>query len=232
MHYKYPVLWLTFCISMSTHMVSSAAHLARNSCQILYSSKNIKQLRSDTSQMIIVQPKGSQAKITLCQRQNRIWKPINTPFSAVIGKNGVASMGEKKEGDLKTPAGLYSIGETFGTKPSLALKMDYKYITADDKFINDVDHKQYNMWVTGPTDAKSYETMLIKPYTYGAVINYNMSPIKSGAGSAIFIHVWRLPNSPTAGCIALDKQHVLNILHWLDKKQHPYIFIPVPNKNH
>ncbi len=35
--------------------------------------------------------------------------------------------GEKKEGDNKTPAGLYALGEAFGSIP-MALKMDYKYI--------------------------------------------------------------------------------------------------------
>jgi L,D-peptidoglycan transpeptidase YkuD (ErfK/YbiS/YcfS/YnhG family) len=103
--------------------------------------------------------------------------------------------------------------------------MDYKYITADDKFIDDAHHKHYNSWVSGPTDAKSYESMLIKPYAYGAVVNYNMNPTTAGAGSAIFIHLWESPHSPTAGCIALDKKHLLMMLHWLDKNQHPYIFI-------
>ena len=168
---------------------------------------------------------GIKANMTLCQRQGVIWQPMSiSSFKAVVGKNAVASVGGKKEGDLKTPAGLYPIGEAFGTRP-LALKMDYKYITADDKFIDDVNHKYYNSWVSGSTDAKSYESMLIESYTYGAVINYNMNPTIAGAGSAIFIHLWRSSNSPTAGCIALDKKHLLRMLHWLDKNQHPYILV-------
>jgi len=145
-------------------------------------------------------------------------------FRAVIGKKGLASIGKKKEGDLKTPAGLYPIGVAFGTRP-LALKMDYKYITAEDKFIDDVTSKQYNTWVSGSTNAKSYESMFIEPYAFGAVINYNRNPTIAAAGSAIFIHLWRSPSSPTAGCIALEKKHLLRLLHWLDKKQHPYILI-------
>lgn len=130
----------------------------------------------------------------------------------------------EKEGDLKTPAGLYPIGEAFGAYP-MALKMDYKYITKDDKFIDDIHHKDYNSWVSGPTDAKSYEAMLTEPYTYGAIINYNMNPTIPGAGSAIFIHLWSSPNTPTSGCIALDKKHLLRMLRWLDKNQHPYILV-------
>lgn len=163
--------------------------------------------------------------MTLCQRKGAVWKPMfTTAFSAVVGKNGIAAIGKKKEGDLKTPAGLHPIGEAFGTQP-LALKMDYKYITANDKFIDDINNKAYNTWVSGPTDAKSYELMLIEPYIYGIVINYNKNPIIAGKGSAIFIHLWRSPHSPTAGCIALEKKYLLMILHWLDKAQHPYVFV-------
>lgn len=211
---------------MSANSVSNATNKALRICQTLSTSQLIKKIRPYTSQVIVVKSLGGiKANMTLCQRQGVIWQPMSiSSFKAVVGKNGVASVGGKKEGDLKTPAGLYPIGEVFGTRP-LALKMDYKYITANDKFIDDVNHKHYNSWVSGSTDAKSYESMLIESYTYGAVINYNMNPTIAGAGSAIFIHLWHSPNSPTAGCIALDKKHLLRMLHWLDKNQHPYILV-------
>jgi len=192
----------------------------------LNTSEQVKKILPYPSQIIIVKSLGGiKANMTLCQRHESIWKPMFTPaFSAVVGKNGIASIGKKKEGDLKTPAGLHPIGEAFGTQP-LALKMDYKYITADDKFIDDVNHTRYNSWVSGSTDAKSYESMLIEPYACGAVINYNTNPTIAGKGSAIFIHLWRSPNSPTAGCIALGKKNLLMMLHWLDKAQHPYILV-------
>lgn len=211
---------------MSESSVSTIANKAINDCQTLGTSQLIKKIMPHSSQIIVVKSLGGiKANMTLCQRQGVIWKPkFTSSFKVVVGKNGVAAVGEKKEGDLKTPAGLYPIGEVFGIHP-LALKMDYKYITAEDKFIDDVNHTHYNSWVTGSTDAKSYESMLIEPYTYGAVINYNRNPTIAGAGSAIFIHLWRSPNSPTAGCIALDKKHLLMMLHWLDKNQHPYILV-------
>lgn len=212
---------------MTVNPVSIAAtHKAINACQTLSTHQLVKKIMPYSSQMIVVNSLGGiQANMTLCERQGTVWKPkFTSAFKVVVGKNGLASIGEKKEGDLKTPAGLYPIGDTFGTHP-LALKMDYKYITADDKFIDDVNHKHYNAWVSGSTDAKSHESMLIEPYAYGAIINYNMNPTIAGAGSAIFIHVWRSPNSPTAGCIALEKKHLLMMLHWLNKAQHPYILV-------
>ena len=224
--YKCYVSLVIFAILISTNSASIAANKANDACRVLNTSKQVKKLLPFSSQIIIIKSlRGIKANMTLCQRHGAIWQPMFTPvFSAVVGKNGIAAIGKKKEGDLKTPEGLYPIGEAFGTQP-LALKMDYKYITADDKFIDDINNRRYNTWVSGPTDAKTYELMLIEPYTYGAVINYNMNPTIAGKGSAIFIHLWRSPNSPTAGCIALEKKHLLMMLHWLDKAQHPYILV-------
>lgn len=79
--------------------------------------------------------------------------------------------------------------------------MDYKYITANDKFIDDVNSKRYHTWVSGSTNAKSYDPILIKPYRYGTRINYDMHPTIAKKRQCYF----HTPNSPTAGCIALKK---------------------------
>lgn len=178
-----------------------------------------------SSQVILVNHiKSFEAEVTVCKKQDHTWKQAWGPFPAVVGKRGIAPVGEKKEGDMRTPAGLYPVGDAFGSEP-LALKMDFKYITADDKFIDDVSHSGYNTWVKGNTNAKSYESMLIDVYRIGAVVNYNMNPVIPGAGSAIFIHLWRSIHSGTHGCIAMEESHLLKLLHWLDKEKHPYIFI-------
>ena len=192
-------------------------------CQVVNTLSN---LPTATTQVIVVKSLGGyKAKITACQRQGKVWSRVLAPsLVGAIGENGVAPLGEKKEGDFKTPAGLYPIGAVFGWQP-LAVKMDYKYITSEDKFIDDAHHKDYNTWVNGKTDAKSYENMLVPSYKYGAVINYNKHPTTPGYGSAIFMHLNQEPDMPTAGCITMDEPHLLVVLHWLDKKQHPYMYI-------
>ena len=181
-------------------------------------------LPATISQVIVVAATQSQARLTRCQRSLTSWQQIGLTIPAVIGRHGVVLAKNKKEGDLKTPAGLYSIGETFGTQ-RMALKMDYKYITSRDKFIDDTHSQQYNMWVTGDTSAKSFEVMQIPSYKMGAVINYNVQPTKAGAGSAIFIHIWKSRITPTHGCIAVNEKNMLEILYWLDKEQYPAIYI-------
>ncbi|WP_454782355.1 L,D-transpeptidase family protein [Legionella sp. WA2022007384] len=186
---------------------------------------HLQDVPDDTSQVIVVNlVKGFEAKVTACKRQRQSWKLALNSFPAVVGQEGVAPVGKKKEGDRKTPAGLYPLGDAFGTEP-LGLKMDFKYITSDDKFIDDASHSGYNTWVRGKTDAKSYESMLIDVYKMGAVVNYNMNPVIPGDGSAIFIHLWRSIHVGTYGCIAMDEPHLSKLLHWLDKTQRPYIYI-------
>jgi L,D-peptidoglycan transpeptidase YkuD (ErfK/YbiS/YcfS/YnhG family) len=224
MRIKYP---LTLMLSLLLLLLCTLSWAENNqdTCQILNHAKLLKKLHQKTSQIVVVKSLGGiKARITLCQKENTSWMPSSPAFAAIIGKNGIAASGTKIEGDLKTPAGIYRIGEVFGTQP-LAVKMDFKYITKEDKFIDDTNHPLYNQWHSGPTNATSYENMQIEPYIYGAIVNYNMNPIVAGAGSAIFIHIWDSPTSPTAGCVALEKKSLIQMLQWLDKAQHPYIFI-------
>ncbi len=86
---------------------------------------------------------------------------------------------------------------------------------------------QYNQWVRGTPAAGSFER-LKRPddlYQYGIVIGYNMHPVIPGAGSAIFMHVWRRYDSPTAGCVALNQRNLRKILRWLDRQYQPVIIL-------
>ncbi len=222
---KYLLLVILILAASTTQILVASTPIKQQNvnCQTL---TNLQNLPPATEQVIVVQSLGGfKAEITACQRRGKTWRQVLAPsWLGSIGENGVASMGEKKEGDMKTPVGLYALGEAFGSQP-LALKMDYKYITSEDKFIDDPNHKDYNTWVNGKTDAKSYESMLVKSYKMGVVVNYNMNPIIPGAGSAIFMHLRKAPNLPTAGCVSMDEPHLLALLMWLDKKQNPYILI-------
>ena len=42
-------------------------------------------------------------------------------------------------------------------------------------------------------------------YDLVAVTDWNRHPAVKGRGSAIFLHVWRKPRHPTAGCVAFRR---------------------------
>ena len=64
-------------------------------------------------------------------------------------------------------------------------------------------------------------------YEYGAVIGYTTAPVVPGRGSAIFLHVWGGAGRPTAGCVAVAKAELVEILRWLDRAKNPAVVIRV-----
>lgn len=185
-------------------------------------------LPASTTQLIVVS-KHSGVMVDVAALQKNAtgkWQQTLPTIKANAGSQGIAAANQKKEGDNKTPSGLYKLGPAYATYP-LALKMDYHYVTNQDKFIDDPHSPDYNTWVTGDTTAQTYERMKREDgiYDLGIVINYNMNPIIAGMGSAIFMHIWYGPNIGTEGCIAMARQDMLGLLKWLDKSANPYIFI-------
>lgn len=156
------------------------------------------------------------------------------PFPAVVGRNGFAPSGKKREGDGRTPSGRYRLGHAFGYAGSANTKMPYRQALTDDVWVDDPESPDYNRWVKlAETSAASYEKMKRDDdqYGYGVVIQYNTDPVIKGYGSAIFFHVWAGAWSTTAGCIAASEEDIRKILNWLDPAAKPMIIInpdPVP----
>jgi L,D-peptidoglycan transpeptidase YkuD (ErfK/YbiS/YcfS/YnhG family) len=187
----------------------------------------------ETSQALVVRPaNGSPVRVTVAARERRGagWTAALPAMEGVVGRNGFAAPGAKREGDGKTPAGVYPLGPAFGYDPHVETALEYWQATADDIWVDDPDSPQYNRWVHGPTAARSFERMRRDDdlYRYGAVIRYNTDPIVPGLGSAIFLHVWSGPGKGTAGCMALSREDVVALLRWLDRAKNPVIILDSP----
>ena len=160
------------------------------------------------------------------EKKNGGWHPVFPAFVGSVGEKGFASVGEKREGDGKTPSGIFPLGIAFGYDPSVATRMPYRQATDDDFWVDDVNSEEYNKWVKGEPDAASWEKMKREDdqYKYGVVIEYNTQPIVKGNGSAIFLHVWR-PGESTAGCLSMSEEMILKILAWLDPDKKPLVIM-------
>ncbi|MED0705440.1 L,D-transpeptidase family protein [Aneurinibacillus aneurinilyticus] len=185
----------------------------------------------ETEQIIVVTTpdwNSRQARLQAFEKVGGKWVPALPPMPAVVGKNGYALSVDKKEGDAKSPAGVYFLGTAFGTatKPA-GVTMPYRLVTRQDYWIDDKTSPDYNTWVHYEGDPKkkwkSFERLAIPLYKYALVIRYNEDPVIPGKGSAIFVHIWRGPQSYTAGCVALSEANVLAIVKWLDPKKMPAI---------
>ena len=189
----------------------------------------------DSSQALIVTNRCSSATLVnvfKLEKKDSQWKIIQEPIDGVIGKNGFAAPGEKREGDGKSPSGIFSLETAFGYSQSIQTKMPYRQAQADDLWIDDVNSVDYNRWVKkGDTNALSYERMRRDDnlYKYGFVIDYNTAPVIKGHGSAIFFHIWRGKDIPTEGCVAVSEENIIKILDWLDPQARPLIIMGKEN---
>jgi L,D-peptidoglycan transpeptidase YkuD (ErfK/YbiS/YcfS/YnhG family) len=168
------------------------------------------------------------ATLRVYEERNGKWYVILT-VPATVGRKGITTAESKKEGDGCTPAGLFKLERAFGYAEKIETGLTYRQATATDLWVDDPASPDYNLWVKAPTKAKSFEEMRRKDdlYEIGAVIEYNTDPVVAGKGSAIFFHVWGGPDSPTAGCVAVEKEKLRSILKWLDKAKAPHMSIVI-----
>ncbi len=167
------------------------------------------------------------ASLTLWEKHNSSWQRTYQVVPAMLGRTGLASPGEKKEGDGHTPSGVYDLRTAFGYYPALATGLDYRQAGPEDLWVDDAAAPEYNQWVKSPARAASFEKLRRDDHLYeiATVIEYNTAPTVPGAGSAIFMHIWRRYDHPTSGCVALSERHLRRILKILDKSKEPVIIL-------
>ena len=144
----------------------------------------------------------------------------NFYFKCAIGKKGLTV--NKKEGDKKTPCGLFGIDKLYFRKDrikiidtkikSIPIKKNMGW--CDDK----KKSNKYNKLIKVSKKIK-HEKMYREDSIYDLVIpiKYNFLKPKLGKGSAIFLHITK-NYKPTAGCIAISKNDFLILLRLINKK--------------
>ena len=147
-------------------------------------------------------------------------------FRCSVGKNGFSK--NKIEGDKKTPAGIYNIGNLYYRK-FLASEINTK--------LKCIPIKKNMGWCDDPQNKKKYnkiikiikkikhEKLFRKDHKYDFLIpiSYNTKKIIPGKGSAIFIHLSKKYES-TLGCIGLKQNDFLVLIKLLKKNNKIKIF--------
>ena len=205
------------------------AQIPRNAKQTAFELIQQSSKSLDTVDQLLVvfnQDTGTKATLVAFERFGKRWKRKFGPILASIGRTGFAAPGAKVEGDGKTPTGLFALGQLFSYEPSINSKLSFIQSTIDDKWIDDSTSTDYNRYIRGNTDAKSFEHLLLNSiyYKYCMVIEYNTKPIVKGKGSAIFFHLSDENYTPTAGCVAIAEIDMQPILHWLKPSKRKAIY--------
>ena len=141
-------------------------------------------------------------------------------FKCCIGKNG--STKNKKEGDKRTPKGIFKIENLYFRKDRLKKPLTLLKCLEIKKNMGWCDDiyqpKKYNKLVQINKNLKC-ERLKRKDYKYDLLvpIKYNFKKPVIGKGSCIFIHLTR-DYKPTAGCIALKEKDFIIMLRLIKKK--------------
>jgi len=196
----------------------------------------------DSKQLLVVTTENwseSTGVMQRYERKNGQWHRMGKAIAIKLGRNGLGwgiGLHEipqnakiiKKEGDGKSPAGIFRLNQAFGYEP-FNIGYPYEVYSETDHCVDDVNSKFYNKIVDSTKidrDYKSHEVMKFPKdyYKYGIVVDHNgitedfMS--KKGAGSCIFIHIKSIP---TAGCTVMSENEIKEILEWLDPKAEPLL---------
>ena len=129
------------------------------------------------------------------------------------GKNGFTVF--KREGDFKTPLGIFKTGIAMGMIKDFPAAMPYFYITDNFAWVDDSDSRFYNKPVyknAADRDFNSFEHLCRYTREYNLLLEIITNPkCKKNKGSAIFLHC-RGKKSYTAGCLAVSTARIEKIL--------------------
>jgi L,D-peptidoglycan transpeptidase YkuD (ErfK/YbiS/YcfS/YnhG family) len=179
---------------------------------------------------------------------NGEWRAVDGVQPVVIGRAGAAwGLGlndrpaggpDKREGDGRSPAGVFAIGDAFGYAPHGDTGLRYDAMDAGDYCIDSSDSPLYNRIVDTDEAGAGVVRQSTEPmrrdlhaggdqrYRLGFVIAHNAQAVPQG-GSCIFGHLWQSPDSTTTGCTAMAPDTMQALLGWLDADRQP-IFVLLP----
>lgn len=186
------------------------------------------------------------------------WRRVGRAWEAHVGRNGLAwgrglhgagrPVGRgptKREGDKRSPAGVFSVRRAYGYRPprDANTRLRYQPVTASWRCVDDAQSNFYNRVVDAAqvqVDWASSEQMRRTDgmYEFVLVVDHNSTRVP-GAGSCVFLHVSQQsgpsdlsgPSDPsgngTTGCTAMPRARMVNLFGWLNPEARPlYVLLP------
>ena len=151
---------------------------------------------------------GSKAKVILYNKDNGKWKKILS-CSGEVGKNGID---KQREGDKKTPTGIFNLTHGFGIKKNPGTKVPYVKVNNNLYWCGDQNYYNQLIDITEKPHHCTGEHLIdyTQCYAYGMFLDYNKE-CTLGKGSAIFLHC-KGNSGYTAGCVAVSQENMIKIL--------------------
>lgn len=131
-------------------------------------------------------------------------------FPVSIGRGGMTT--DKREGDGATPVGTWRLmggGVRLDRRKPPLVPFYLRATGPRDLWSDDPDSPDYNHDVQAPYGPSHERLFRADPlYDVFLVTDWNWPEATPGKGSAIFVHHWRGPRKPTAGCLAFRPDHL------------------------
>jgi len=214
----------------------------------------LRETLSQSSQMVVVTTKdwtATEGLLRRFERKERAWQQVGPSVRVVVGRSGLgwgrgltnfppSAVPHKREGDGRSPAGIFHLTYAFGYAPAeevREIKLPYIQCTESVECVDDPNSSYYNIIKDRPTaekvDWKSSEKMRMSDdeYKLGIFIEHNTSPPEPGAGSCVFMHIWKEPGHPTSGCTAMSIGGIESLLGWLDPRAKP-VLVQLPQEEY
>lgn len=214
---------------------------------LFLASTSFAQIENARQLVVVVSPNWntSYGLMYLFDRTDDGWSQVNLPWKVMLGDSGLAwgiglhtdppNERKKIEGDHRSPAGVFELGEFFGydSLPPPRIRFLYRQATKMLHCVDDPGSVFYNSFVSegevkrdsaGKLPWKSSETMRLDSgdYKYGIVVRHNPHAIP-GRGSCIFLHLNSYDSSATTGCTAMGENNMLFLMQWLDPEKYPLL---------
>jgi len=209
-------------------------------------------IQAKSSQLVLVRNASWWASAGTLQRyqhdRQSSWQPVGTPVLVNIGRAGMgwgrglhANVGSgplKREGDGRSPAGIFRLAQAFGAAEALppeSAGFPYTKSLSTSYCVEDTRSAYYNQIVDSLRVAspswQQWSPMLRSDglFDWGVVVEQNAPDIKKAAGSCVFLHIWRGLHRPTSGCTSMPQHELEHVIRWLDAAREPLLVqLPEP----
>jgi L,D-peptidoglycan transpeptidase YkuD (ErfK/YbiS/YcfS/YnhG family) len=205
----------------------------------------------DARQVVVVTSRrwdSSRARLRAYElRADGTWSRVLDAGPVWVGRNGFVRADRRRQDTSTTPAGTFGLPRAFGTASDPGTALPYRWVDGDDWWPYDPrDPGTYNVWQGRRSAGSDWRTAWAedlssygRQYRHAVVVDYNLPSgvHRSGSewlareaadtrrGGGIFLHVQKASTQDraTAGCVAMPRERLLRLLHWLDPAKAPVV---------
>lgn len=233
----------TILLAIATLVISASPHA--------YATAVPDERVGDARQVIVVEaPRWSSTEGTLTafERVEGSWRIVQPTVRAQLGYGGLVRGDRRRQGTGTVPTGVFEILSGFGRQADPGTDLEYIQVDRNDAWTyNPRVPSTYNVFQDVDRSWKSYGGYVEElwdmgmQYDYVAILDYNLpegpirtdtngvrrsaNPPDTSRGGGIFLHVDN--GNKTAGCVAVRKSVMRDLMRWLDPAKDPVIVIRV-----